>query len=124
RCVRTRRLRLRARRLARAPRLPRAPGARGARARAALRRGGLRRRGRRHARRRRRRRPHAQPLLRGDLAAKPVTNAVVLAIDAGNTRVKWGVHAGDSWRASGAVATTEVDTLDTALAAAPRAAVA
>ena len=53
-----------------------------------------------------------------------MTNAVVLAIDAGNTRVKWGVHAGDSWRAGGAVATAEVDTLGTALAAAPRAAVA
>ncbi len=30
---------------------------------------------------------------------------VVLAIDAGNTRVKWGVHDGGGWRATGAVAT-------------------
>ena len=38
-------------------------------------------------------------------------DAVVLAIDAGNTRVKWGVHDGRSWRAVGAVATAEVKQL-------------
>jgi type III pantothenate kinase len=41
-----------------------------------------------------------------------LTDAVVLAIDAGNTRVKWGVHDGRSWRASGAVATSAVSDLE------------
>jgi type III pantothenate kinase len=40
-----------------------------------------------------------------------VKDAVVLAIDAGNTRVKWGVHDGRSWRATGAVDTASVDAL-------------
>ena len=38
-------------------------------------------------------------------------DAVVLAIDAGNTRVKWGAHDGRSWRATGAVATAQVKDL-------------
>ncbi|HUL97431.1 MAG TPA: type III pantothenate kinase [Usitatibacter sp.] len=33
--------------------------------------------------------------------------AVVLALDAGNTRIKWGVHDGVSWSVRGAVATGE-----------------
>jgi type III pantothenate kinase len=31
----------------------------------------------------------------------------ILAIDAGNTRIKWGVHEGESWRARGATPTTD-----------------
>ena len=47
-----------------------------------------------------------------------MTDAVVLAIDAGNTRVKWGVHDGLAWRASGAVATGKVDELARSMSAA------
>jgi len=36
----------------------------------------------------------------------------VLAIDAGNTRVKWGLRVGDDWAARGAVATAEAAGLD------------
>ena len=32
---------------------------------------------------------------------------MILAIDAGNTRIKWGVRDGDAWRALGAVPTAE-----------------
>src|SRR3981189_1221240 len=35
----------------------------------------------------------------------------VIAIDAGNTRIKWGVHDGRSWVAQGAAPTTEADLL-------------
>lgn len=35
----------------------------------------------------------------------------VLAIDAGNTRVKWGLRVGDAWAARGAVATAEASKL-------------
>jgi type III pantothenate kinase len=34
-----------------------------------------------------------------------IRDAVVLALDAGNTRIKWGVHDGHAWSATGAVAT-------------------
>jgi type III pantothenate kinase len=34
-------------------------------------------------------------------------DAVVLAIDAGNTRIKWGVHDGNSWSVTGAIPTAE-----------------
>ena len=34
-----------------------------------------------------------------------------LLVDAGNTRIKWGVHDGASWIATGAVATSEAATL-------------
>lgn len=34
-------------------------------------------------------------------------DTVILAIDAGNTRIKWGVHDGHAWSAGGAVATAE-----------------
>lgn len=34
-------------------------------------------------------------------------DAAVLVIDAGNTRIKWGVHDGRDWRALGAVETTQ-----------------
>jgi type III pantothenate kinase len=36
-----------------------------------------------------------------------MSTAPVLAIDAGNTRVKWGLRAGDGWVARGAIATAE-----------------
>ena len=36
----------------------------------------------------------------------------LLAIDAGNTRVKWGLHDGSGWVVRGAVATTEVEHLE------------
>ena len=35
-----------------------------------------------------------------------------LAIDAGNTRVKWGLHDGDLWTARGAVATADAERID------------
>jgi type III pantothenate kinase len=34
-------------------------------------------------------------------------DTVILAIDAGNTRIKWGVHDGHAWSATGAVATAQ-----------------
>lgn len=36
---------------------------------------------------------------------------VVLAIDAGNTRIKWGVHDGHSWSAFGAIETARAEAL-------------
>ena len=42
-----------------------------------------------------------------------------LAIDAGNTRVKWGVHDGTRWLQQSAVATTEVERLPSMLVEAP-----
>jgi type III pantothenate kinase len=36
-----------------------------------------------------------------------IQDSVVLAIDAGNTRIKWGVHDAHAWSASGAIATGE-----------------
>ncbi|HEX6633130.1 MAG TPA: type III pantothenate kinase [Usitatibacter sp.] len=44
----------------------------------------------------------------------------VLAIDAGNTRIKWGLHDGDAWIATGAVATSEAASIADAWAALPR----
>lgn len=41
----------------------------------------------------------------------------LLAIDAGNTRIKWGLHEGGAWRATGAVATADAKSLAAALAA-------
>lgn len=37
--------------------------------------------------------------------------SAVIAVDAGNTRIKWGVHDGRAWLAQGALATSEVDAL-------------
>ena len=45
----------------------------------------------------------------------------VLAIDAGNTRIKWGIHDGRDWRANGAVDTANANTLAASLTAAPAA---
>ena len=42
-------------------------------------------------------------------------DTVILAIDAGNTRIKWGVHDGHAWSATGAVATAESQQLYEAL---------
>lgn len=39
------------------------------------------------------------------------TDISVLAVDAGNTRIKWGIHDGRGWIASGAVPTDEAATL-------------
>jgi type III pantothenate kinase len=36
----------------------------------------------------------------------------VVAIDAGNTRIKWGVHDGRSWRKTDAIATADAESLD------------
>ena len=36
---------------------------------------------------------------------------MILAVDAGNTRIKWGAHAGGVWRATGACPTEEAATL-------------
>ncbi|HUQ29211.1 MAG TPA: type III pantothenate kinase [Usitatibacter sp.] len=38
-------------------------------------------------------------------------DAVILAIDAGNTRIKWGVHDAHAWSASGAIETTQASSL-------------
>jgi type III pantothenate kinase len=48
----------------------------------------------------------------------------LLALDAGNTRIKWGVAQGTRWVAAGAVATAEPAALAEALEAAPGAALA
>jgi type III pantothenate kinase len=45
----------------------------------------------------------------------------LLAIDAGNTRIKWGVHDGARWAASGSVATAEASRLASAWAGTPAA---
>jgi type III pantothenate kinase len=42
---------------------------------------------------------------------------MILAIDAGNTRIKWGVHAGNVWRATGSIGTSVSPTLLGALRA-------
>lgn len=47
------------------------------------------------------------------------TSFSVLAIDAGNTRIKWGIHDGGGWIASGAVPTGEAATLAKAWESAP-----
>jgi type III pantothenate kinase len=44
---------------------------------------------------------------------------LILALDAGNTRVKWGVHDGQAWRATGAVETAQAADLASAWSAAP-----
>ncbi|HET9653315.1 MAG TPA: type III pantothenate kinase [Usitatibacter sp.] len=41
----------------------------------------------------------------------PGASTMLLAIDAGNTRIKWGVHDGRGWVSSGAVATADSATL-------------
>lgn len=38
---------------------------------------------------------------------------MILAIDCGNTRIKWGVHEGGAWQATGAVPLPEVSSLAT-----------
>jgi type III pantothenate kinase len=44
----------------------------------------------------------------------------LLAIDAGNTRIKWGIHDGTTWRATGSVATREAHQLAALLASQDR----
>jgi len=44
--------------------------------------------------------------------------AAILALDAGNTRIKWGVHDGQGWRTRGAIDTAQAATLKDALRAA------
>jgi type III pantothenate kinase len=39
----------------------------------------------------------------------------ILAVDAGNTRIKWGVHDGRGWRVTGAVETGKAETLHESL---------
>lgn len=48
------------------------------------------------------------------------TNLAILALDAGNTRIKWGVHEGH-WVANGALATTDGEDLEQAWKSAPAA---
>ena len=43
------------------------------------------------------------------------TSSCLLAIDAGNTRIKWGVHAGEEWRATGSIGTAQSAALFEAL---------
>jgi len=47
-------------------------------------------------------------------------NAPILAIDCGNTRLKWGVHDGAGWLAQGALNYAELPQLAQRLASAPR----
>ena len=42
-------------------------------------------------------------------------DAAILALDAGNTRIKWGVHDGHAWAARGAVATADAAKLHESL---------
>ena len=42
---------------------------------------------------------------------------MILAIDAGNTRIKWGVHAGGEWRSMGSIATAQSGALAESLRA-------
>ena len=44
-----------------------------------------------------------------------IQDAVILAIDAGNTRIKWGVHDTHAWSATGAIPTAEAEGLYEAL---------
>jgi type III pantothenate kinase len=44
---------------------------------------------------------------------------MILAIDAGNTRIKWGVHDGNAWVAAGAVETRAAERLGESWASAP-----
>lgn len=48
-----------------------------------------------------------------------MVSGTILAIDAGNTRIKWGFHDGRAWRATGAVETASPQALRAALASAP-----
>ncbi len=50
-----------------------------------------------------------------DTSFPVASDEAVVAIDAGNTRIKWGVHDGHSWSASGAIATADADELYQAL---------
>jgi len=45
-------------------------------------------------------------------------HAAILALDAGNTRIKWGVHDGRGWRTRGAIDTPQAASLKAALASA------
>ena len=40
---------------------------------------------------------------------------MILAIDAGNTRIKWGIHDGSAWKSLGAIATPDSAAIDAAL---------
>lgn len=46
-------------------------------------------------------------------------SAAVLVLDAGNTRIKWGLHDDAGWRATGAVDTSDAGALCAAVAALP-----
>lgn len=48
---------------------------------------------------------------------------MILCIDSGNTRIKWGIHDGSSWLAAGAVAQAEATGLQAVLASLPAPAV-
>ena len=47
-------------------------------------------------------------------------NATVLAVDAGNTRIKWGVHDGTGWLRQSWIETSRVAELETRFAAEPQ----
>ncbi len=51
-------------------------------------------------------------------ANKSVLTQLLLVIDAGNTRIKWGVHDGAGWGATGAIATGDSSQMSTAWAGA------
>src|SRR5438105_2212210 len=47
------------------------------------------------------------------------THSALLAIDAGNTRIKWGIREGTAWCVTGAVATADSSRLAQAWSSAP-----
>ena len=49
---------------------------------------------------------------------REMVSGTILAIDAGNTRIKWGAHDGRGWRATGAVDTADAQMLQASLVAA------
>jgi type III pantothenate kinase len=53
------------------------------------------------------------------MASEPSIRTL-LAIDAGNTRIKWGMHDGRGWRAAGAIATADSAKIVDAWSALPR----
>ncbi|MCP5268507.1 MAG: type III pantothenate kinase [Zoogloeaceae bacterium] len=44
-----------------------------------------------------------------------MSEAPIIAIDAGNSRIKWAVHDGEDWQARGVLATTDVNWLSEAI---------
>src|SRR5690348_5091064 len=50
-----------------------------------------------------------------DTISRLMVSDTILAIDAGNTRIKWGVHDGRGWRITGAIETAKAGKLNATL---------